>query len=265
VSESAPEKSSEEQAKASAHSPPAKRDTRRWLVEIFVAMNLGFLAVDIYIAHAANDFADPLEWIPIYFSAIVPIFLLPGIFNRRFDQGVWRWVGITVGALSIVVGVGGMFLHLESSFFQLVTLKSLVYSAPFVAPLSYAGVGFLLLLNRMEHDEDRGEWIVFLSLGGMIGNFVLSVLDHAQNAFFSPTEYIPVVAAGLGVGFLATALFARRDVGFLKVSIGIMALNAAHLSRQQPNRQRHRSPRQRRPRRAPILTVSHFGTVSIPT
>ena len=199
---------------------------RRWLVDLFVTFNLAFLAVDIYIAHAANEFANTLEWIPIYFSAVVPFFLIPGLVTRRINHGFARWVGIVVGALSIVVGVGGMFLHLESAFFQRVTLKSLVYSAPFVAPLAYAGVGLLLLLNRIQVEEKWADWIIVLGLGGFVGNFGLSVLDHAQNGFFATTEWIPVVAAGLGIGFLVTALYATRDRGFLKLCLAVMALEA---------------------------------------
>lgn len=224
MSESADEQTPSEPTRPD-DAPPG-RHRREWLVELFVAFNLAFLAVDIYIAHAANDFANVLEWIPVYFSAFVPLLLVPGIVTGRFRRGAFRWLGLIVGALAILVGVVGMFLHLESAFFELFTLKSLVYSAPFVAPLAYAGVGLLLLLNRLEN-QGWAEWVVFLSLGGFVGNFALSLLDHAQNGFFEATEYIPVVAAGLGVGFLATALFARRDRLFLKITMGILALNVA--------------------------------------
>ena len=30
----------------------------------------GFLALDIYIAHSVNNFADPLEWVPFVFSVV---------------------------------------------------------------------------------------------------------------------------------------------------------------------------------------------------
>ncbi len=196
---------------------------REWLVEIFVAFNLAFLTVDIYLAHAANDFASVLEWIPIYFSAIVPFLLVPGIVTRRYRSGLGRGLGFFVGVSAIAVGLVGMFLHLESAFFSERTLRSLVYSAPFVAPLAYTGVGFLLLLNRMDNDG-WAEWVVFLSLGGFVGNFLLSVFDHAQNGFFDSLEYVPVVAAGLGVGFLAVAIFRTRDRPFLRVTIGVMVL-----------------------------------------
>ena len=67
---------------------------RTWLVEIFAFGNLAFLAIDIYLAHRVNDFAHPAEWIPIYFSAIVPLLLLPGILKRRHNDRLSRKTGL---------------------------------------------------------------------------------------------------------------------------------------------------------------------------
>jgi len=63
-------------------------------------------------------------------------------------------------------------------------------SAPFAAPLAYAGLGLLVLLNRMVPAEspEWGWWIVFLALGGFAGNLALSLTDHAQNGFFNALE-----------------------------------------------------------------------------
>ena len=71
-------------------------------------------------------------------------------------------------------------------FFEEQTLKNLVYTAPFAAPLAYTGLGFLLLLDRMVDSRtvDWARWVVFLALGGFVGNFVLTLADHAQNGFF---------------------------------------------------------------------------------
>ena len=120
-----------------------------------------------------------------------------------------------------------MLLHLESAFFDAQTLKSLVYTAPFVAPLSYVGIGLLLVLNRMEprSSPDFGPWVLFLAIGGFVGNFALSLLDHAQNGFFSPAEWVPVVAAAFGLAFFSTALL-RRGRAFLKLSLAVAALEA---------------------------------------
>ena len=62
---------------------------------------------------------------------------------------VARWLGLAVGYGAVLVGVAGLLLHLDSQFFDQQTLKNLVYTAPFAAPLAYAGVGLLLILDRM--------------------------------------------------------------------------------------------------------------------
>ena len=113
------------------------------------------------------------------------------------------------------------FLYLESISHSERTLEALTYTAPFAAPLSYAGVGFLLLLNRMER-EQWADWVVFLATGGFVGNLALSLLDHAQNGFFYETEWISVFAAALGVAFLGVAFFARDEVNFLRATLGVM-------------------------------------------
>jgi hypothetical protein len=183
---------------------------RRWLstitpercVEWFAASNLAFLGVDIAVAHAENGFARRAEWAPIWFSAVAAVLLLPMVLGR--GGPFWRAVEAAVGAGAVLVGVLGMVFHLESGFFQRSTLHDLVYSAPFVAPLAYVGVGLLLLLLRTERagSPEIGWWLLLLALGGFVGNFGLSLLDHAQNGFFRRVEWVPVIAAAFGISFL---------------------------------------------------------------
>ena len=198
-------------------------DFRGWLVEIFALFNLAFLAVDVYMAHSANEFAVELEWVPVVFSAVAPLLLIPAVVRRTWSRGLGWWTGLVVGAGSVLIGVAGMLLHLESTFFVHRTLESLVYAAPFVAPLSYAGIGLLLILNRIEH-ADWGRWVVFLAFAGFVGNFGLSLLDHAQNGFFDPAEWIPVVAAGFGAAFLGVSAAADRDRTILEWTLGVMGI-----------------------------------------
>jgi hypothetical protein len=177
-------------------------------MEWFVIANLAFLGVDILIAHEANGFRHPAEWAPIVFSALAPWLLIPGAL-RIGPPRLTRGLDLVVGATAIVVGVLGMAFHLASAFFADRTLRSLVYSAPFVAPLAYVGVGLLLLLVRLEPPDSLavGQWSMLLALGGFVGNFLLSLLDHAQNSFFQSAEWVPVVAAAYACSFLAVALF----------------------------------------------------------
>jgi hypothetical protein len=189
-----------------------------FFVELFAASNLAFLALDTWLAHATNSFVRRAEWTPVVFSvlaaAVLSVNLVAAWVRRRgrgFASGAGRTIGLAVGWGGILVGATGLVLHLDSRFFEDLTLRSLVYSAPFVAPLSFTGLGFLVLLPRMvrPRSPEWARWVLFLALGGFAGNFVLSLTDHAQNGFFYPVEWLPVGAAALAVGYLA-ALFATR-------------------------------------------------------
>ncbi len=145
--------------------------SRPQLLEIFVLFNLAFLALDVFIAHSINAFHHWAEWIPFYFAAVTATLLMGSFLYCRLDvlRTGARRLGSIVGWTSILVGIAGLILHLESQFFIKMTLQSLFYTAPFVAPLSFAGLGFLLLLNRQVDSEsiDWGRWIVFCAWGGV--------------------------------------------------------------------------------------------------
>ncbi len=202
--------------------------TRPQLLEIFVLFNLAFLAVDVFIAHSINAFHHWAEWIPFYFSAVTAILLMGSFFYYRWDvlQNGARRLGSIVGWISIFVGITGLILHLDSQFFINMTMQSLVYTAPFVAPLSFAGLGFLLLLNRQVDLEsiDWGTWIVFLAWGGFVGNFLLALADHAQNGFFYLNEWIPVASSALAIGFLFTVIIKSVNHFFLKQCLWIIGI-----------------------------------------
>ena len=209
-----------------AESPSDRTPLAALLVELFSFGNLTFLALDIYLAHSINQFAHPAEWIPIVFSATIPFLLIPGILQRRHRTGFNLRAGYVVGGLSALVGVIGMALHLDSGFFQEQTPKALVYAAPFVGPLSYTGVGLLLILNRLESCRSPawGVWVVFLAMCGFLGNLALSLGDHAQNGFFEATEWVPVFASAYGFSFLFIAICYQRDTTFLKACLAVMAV-----------------------------------------
>lgn len=185
------------------------------LVELFAIANLAFLTLDVFLAHSVNAFHYPIERIPVGFGVAGAAVLLAGLGADAFDlhRARARWAGYVVGWAAIAVGVAGLFLHLESSFFEQQTLRSLVYTAPFAAPLAFAGLGLLVLANRHvpRASLEWGQWVLLLAWGGFVGNFALSLADHAQNGFFDPREWIPVVAAALAVGFLLVALLRPAD------------------------------------------------------
>jgi hypothetical protein len=198
------------------------------LVEAFAIANLGFLTFDIYLAHSVNNFRRPEEYIPLYFSMAAPVVLLIGLAARRRWITVWKDLGYLVGWASIAVGLTGVILHLDSAFFYDRTIRSLTYSAPFAAPLAYAGLGFLLLVNRMMNSRgaDWARWVLFLTLGGFVGNFIFSVADHAGNGFYRPVEWVAVVASALAVGFLLTPLLMQVPRKFLRLCAVVLLCEA---------------------------------------
>jgi hypothetical protein len=200
-----------------------------WLwVEVFTLLNLGFLTFDIFLAHSVNDFRRHAEYIPLYFSALAPVVLVVGLFYRRQSRRTWAVLGFVVGGTSIGIGVAGVVLHLDSAFFFERTNRSLTYSAPFAAPLAYAGLGFLLVLNRMIDSTSKAwaQWVLLLTLGGFVGNFVFSLTDHASNGFFVRVEWVPVLASALAVGFLLTPLLMKVSRRFLDLCAVILLLEA---------------------------------------
>lgn len=198
-------------------------------IELFAILNVGFLTFDIYLAHSVNQFRNEAEYIPLFFSATAPIFLIIGLTLRYRWPAVWKDLGYLVGWAAILVGLTGVILHLESRFFYERTLLSLTYSAPFAAPLAYTGLGFLIVMNRMV-DPDREEWaqwVLLLTLGGFIGNFVFSLADHAGNGFFNPLEWVPVVASAIAIGFLAVPLLMRVSRAYIDLCAAVLVIEAA--------------------------------------
>jgi hypothetical protein len=200
------------------------------LLELFVASNLAILAGDIVLAHSVNQFGRAAEYIPFYFSATAPVLLLIVIAARwRWGfHAAWRDVGFLVGCLSVLVGLAGVVYHLESSFFAERTLRSLTYAAPFVAPLAYTGLGFLLLANRLVAPRtlEWTRWVILLATGGFFGNFVLSLTDHATNGFFLKTEWIPVISSALATGFLIVPVAMTVSRRYLDLCLIVLAAQA---------------------------------------
>jgi hypothetical protein len=205
-------------------------DHRLWL-EGFALANLAFLSLDIYMAHSVNDFRHRAEYIPLYFSLGAPPVLLVamiGLLAWSREQ-IWRVLGHLVGGTAVVVGVAGLVLHLEGRFFHERTLESLVYTAPFAAPLAYTGIGLLLIMNRMVDAESREWplWVLLLALGGFVGNFIFSLADHAQNGFFYRTEWIPVASSAFAVGFLLAPFLVGVNRSFLLPFAAVLVVQAA--------------------------------------
>jgi len=206
------------------------REPSVWL-EAFVIVNLTFLTLDIYLAHSVNKFHHNAEYIPFWFSVVAPpVLVVALILGKRWGwTAVWRDVGHLVGWCAIAIGLVGVILHLDSRFFHERTIKSLVYAAPFAAPLAYTGLGLLLVMNRMvdRQSEEWPRWVLLMGLGGVFGNFIFSLTDHAQNGFFHWTEWIPVASSALAVGFLATIYLTPVTRRFLVLCAIVLLIQTA--------------------------------------
>ena len=208
-------------------------------IEMFCLGNLTFLSLDILIAHSVNDFRRPQEYIPLIFSLLTPFLLGAGIvaWLRYRNLFLWRSLGYVVGWTAVIVGISGVIFHLDSRFFYERTLKSLVYAAPFVAPLAYTGLGLLLILNRMvdarsdsnptsQTMEEWSRWVLLLALGGLFGNFVLSLADHSDNAFFNPLEWIAVVTSAFTFSAVLIVFLMRTGRGYLRFCAAVLGIDA---------------------------------------
>ncbi len=200
-----------------------------FLVESFTIANLGFLTLDIYLAHSVNEFRQAAEYIPLYFSAAAPVVLLIALLLRRRWIAVWKDLGYLVGWLAILIGLTGVIFHLDSSFFYERTIRSLTYSAPFAAPLAYAGLGFLLLVNRMvdSNTVEWAQWVLFLTLGGLLEILSSASAITRRMVFLIALEWVPVVASALAIGFLTSSLLSRLSRGFLVLCGAVLVLESA--------------------------------------
>ena len=68
--------------------------------------------------------------------------------------------------------------------------------------------------------------MLLLALGGFVGNFVFSLTDHAQNGFFNPLEWVPVVSSAVAIGFLLVPFVARITVPYLWLCVWVLLVQA---------------------------------------
>src|SRR4051812_43437687 len=202
-------------------------DHQLW-IELFVLFNFAGLVVDIYFAHSTNQFRERSEFVPLFFSAGAAVALALALALRAARPAAWRGVGHVVGWLAIAVGLAGVVLHLDSQFFYARTIRSLTYAAPFAAPLAYAGLGLLLIANRLVESGtvEWALWMLLLALGGFAGNFVISLTDHAQNGFFNPLEWLPVVSSALAAGFLLVPFLVPVTRAYLRICALVLLVQA---------------------------------------
>ena len=198
----------------------------RLIVELFIIFNLAFLSLESFLAHSMDEFRDPREWIPFYFSIVATALLILDLVGRRIVQKVTAHLGLVVGLAAIFIGIGGIVLHLQSEFWYHPSMGSLVYRAPFTAPLAYIGLGILLIVNRYVSTQERswGQYVVLLGLCGFLVTFVMVLLDHAQNGYFYVSQLIPVISCAFAVGFLAVALMGNPSRLLVNLCFAVLVI-----------------------------------------
>jgi hypothetical protein len=204
-----------------------RTDHQLW-IELFVLLNFAGLVLDIALAHAQNRFRHPAEYAPLVLSIAAALVLPILLLLRLRAPALWRTGGHLIGWLAVALGLAGVMFHLDSQFFYARTIRSLTYAAPFAAPLAFTGLGLLLIVNRLvdSRSVEWAQWLLLLALGGFIGNFVFSLTDHAQNGFFNPFEWVPVVSSACAIGVLFAPFTTGVDASYVRVAAAVLTVQA---------------------------------------
>ena len=204
--------------------------TRDQLMLLMAAVNLLFLAFDIFLAHNLNGTIRFREWIPIVFGTAAGILLLfTGLIAIRWRRTAAILATIVLVA-SIIVGILGAYFHIvratlpTAPLANRVSIYLLVWAPPVVGPLIFSLVGLWgVSAAWIEDPPDSGTlrlwgerrvrlplsktraFLLMVSLG-TLATLISSVLDHGRAQYENPWLWIPiaagvfatVVAAGLG-------------------------------------------------------------------
>jgi len=199
----------------------SSRVTPQRLVLLFVAINFLFLAGDVFLAHGYNRlyFRLAYEWIPVIASPAAGMAAL-WLALRNCP----RWTCVTTHllgmAMMFLVGVVGFVMHLLSAMgvTQQLTWPGLVFAAPVIAPLSFAGVALVGIVAAAREDPGRlgrlqllggrlvapfsqQQHLHLLNGLGLLGATLLAVIDHSQGDWTNILVWTPVVG-----GFFLTGL-----------------------------------------------------------
>jgi len=194
------------------------------------AINLLFLAFDIYLAHNLNGTIRPREWIPIIFGTAAGfLLLLAGLIAFRWRRPA-SIIATVVLLASVIVGLLGAYFHVvratlpTAPLADRISIYLLVWAPPIVGPLIFSLVGLWgVSAAWIEDPPDSGTlhlWnerklrlplsktraFLFMVSLGILATLISSVLDHGRAQFENPWLWIPiaagvfatVVAAGLG-------------------------------------------------------------------
>ena len=206
---------------------PLSRDQ---LMLLMAAINLLFLAFDIYLAHNLNGTIRIREWIPIVFGTVAGVLLLVcGLIAFRWRRAASIFATIVLGA-SIIVGILGAYFHVvrgtlpTAPLGERVSIPLLVWAPPVVGPLIFSLVGlwgvsaawiedppdsgrlYLWGDRRLQLPFSKTRAFLFMVSLGTLATLISSVLDHGRAEFENPWLWVPIavgvfatmVPAGLG-------------------------------------------------------------------
>jgi len=223
--------------------------TRDQMMLIMAAVNLLFLALDIYLAHNLNGTIRFREWIPIIFGGIAGLLLIiSGLIAMR-----WRRTASIIATIvlfvSILVGLLGAYFHVvrairpAAPLAAKVTISLLVWAPPIVGPLIFSLVGLWgISAAWVERPPDSGRlqfWgetvvdlpfsetraYLFMVSLGTLATLLSSVLDHARAQFDNPWLWPPVVVGIFAavVGF-SLAVIDRPKATDVAIYVAAMVL-----------------------------------------
>lgn len=209
--------------------------TRDQVVLALAAVNQIFLAVDIYLAHNLNQKIQVGEWIPIVFGLIAGVLLLLAGWVAIKFRAIANWLASSVFVASAVVGLLGVWFHLERAGLPAgdigdrLSTRLLVWGPPFLGPLMFVVVALWgLSAAWVEDPADSGRLrffrdrtidlplpktdVYFLLVGtaAMVAT-ISAVLDHARTGFEANALWIPTLV-GVFAAVVCWAMAALRPV-----------------------------------------------------
>ncbi|HUN82517.1 MAG TPA: hypothetical protein VMV81_13515 [Phycisphaerae bacterium] len=203
--------------------------TRDQLLLLFAAANLGFLSLDVAIAHSVNGFVPVYEWIPVFLPPVGAITAGWLGLSRQPSAGL-KVAHVLTMLASLLVGLLGLAFHLKAMIAPggAISWNWIVFSAPVIAPLSFAGVGLVGLFGIVdESPQNPGvlslmnavtvkaplsktqHLLLFVGLG-FAGAAATSFLDHAQYGY-RVYEWIPIILGIFATIVVLGRAFVRRS------------------------------------------------------
>lgn len=203
--------------------------SRDQVMLLMAAINEIFLGVDIYLAHKISGTIVPNEWIPIIFGPVAGgALLVAGIIAIK-QRPLATGLATVVLLGSAVVGLLGMFFHLQRAALpagpvgERLSVQLLVWGPPFLGPLMFALAGLWgLSAAWIEDPPDSGRLRLFggyhlqlplsktqayyMMFGlGILVTTISSVLDHARTQWENPWLWVPTLI-GLFAAFVAVIM-----------------------------------------------------------